>query len=383
MRRVVIATAFMACAILSGAVATAQTSFATINGDIGPGALYRVHVPTAVPWNGELVVFLQGIGDPADAIALAGPGSLMRDALMSQGFALIFTSRSVNGYGAVKDGMIRTHQLRGIFTSLVGEPTRVYLVGRSLGGLIAVMLAEKFHTQYDGVISGCSLLGGGAKELTYVGDARVLFDYFFPGILPGIFDLLDGVGFSPGDPLYTEVLKALQDGLVSPGQPTLQFARTANLEAATNAEIVTAGMSVVGFGVRQFNELLDVTHRHMPYDNSEPRTIYVGSDDDTALNDGVARFVGDPSALKYMEHYYTPTGDLRIPVVTLHRVRDPLVPSSLHEDNFATAVLNAGASQYLLQRTVGGFGHCGFPNDELMAFAALVQWVHTGVRPQN
>jgi pimeloyl-ACP methyl ester carboxylesterase len=380
-RRVVIVAAFMACAILAGAVATAQTSFSTIDGEIGPGALYRIHVPTAVPWNGELVVFLQGIGDPADAIALSGPGSVTRDALMSQGFALIFTSRSVNGYAAVKDGMIRTHQLRGIFNSLVGEPTRVYLLGRSLGGLIAVMLAEMFPTQYDGVISGCGLLGGGATELTYVGDARMLFDYFLPGILPSIFD--PPVGFSPGDPLYTEVLQALQSGLVSPGQPTLQFARTARLEAATNAEIVTAGISVVGFGLRQFYDLLDVTHGHMPYDNSEPKTLYAGSDNDAALNDGVARFVGEPSALEYMEHYYTPTGDLRIPVITLHKTRDPLVPRLLHEDKYATAVQNAGVSQYLLQRTVNGFGHCGFPNDELTAFAALVQWVHTGVRPQH
>ena len=381
-RRGVIITACAACTVLVAAVAAAQTSFTTIIGEIGPGALYRIDMPATVQWNGELVVFAQGIGDPTDSIALPAPG-LLRDALTSQGFAVIYTSRSVNGYGAVKDGMQRTHQLHGVFTSLVAKPTRVYLLGRSLGGLIAVMLAEMFPAQYDGVLSGCGLLGGGAEELKYVGDARVLFDYFFPGIIPGApFDLPDGVGFSPGDPLYNEVLNALLEGLVAPHQPTLQLWHAANLQAATPAEIVSAGMSVVGFGVIQGNDLLDVTHGHIPYDNSEPRTTYVGSEDDTALNDGVARFAADASAVNYLTHYYTPSGDLRIPVVTLHRIRDPLVPI-FHEGLYAEAVQRAGASQYLLQRTVNGFGHCGFPDAELAAFSALVQWVHTGVKPQN
>ena len=383
-RRGAIMTAFTVCAVLAAAIATAQTSFTTITGQIGPGALYRIDLPAAVPWNGELVVFAQGIGDPADAIALPAPGALLRDALMNQGFALIYTSRSVNGYGAVKDGMQRTHQLRGVFTSLVGEPTRVYLLGRSLGGLISVMLAEMFPTQYDGVVSGCGLLGGGAKELSYVGDARILFDYFFPGVIPGTaLDPPDDVIFLPGNPVYDKVLEALLNGFAAPGQPTLQFAHTANLQAATPAEIVSAGMSVIGFGLRQLNDLLEVIHGHIPYDNTQ--TIYVGSEypyNDTALNAGVARFTGDPSALEYMAHYYTPTGDLHIPIITLHKTLDPLVPI-FHETSYAEAVLGAGASQYLLQRTVNGFGHCGFPNDELRAFSALVQWVHTGLKPQN
>lgn len=375
-KRVAIVTALTACAILPGAV-TAQTSFTTIDGQIGPGALYRIYLPATVPWNGELVVFLQGIGDPADPIALPAPGVVLRDALMSQGFALIFTSRSVNGYGAVKDGMQRTHQLRGLFTSLVGEPTRVYLLGRSLGGLIAVMLAEMFPTQYDGVVSGCGLLGGGALEGRYVGDARVLFDYFFPGIIPGaVFDPPDG-------DLTPVIVKALQDGLAAPGQPTLQFASTAHLQAATTAEIVSAGTNLIVFGLRQLDGLLDVTHGHVPYDNTDPWTDYEGSDNDDALNAGVERFTGDPSALEYMAHYYTPTGDLRIPVITLHKTLDPLVPNLLHEDSYAAAVDGADASQYLLQRTIAGFGHCGFVNEELKALAALVEWVHTGVKPQN
>jgi pimeloyl-ACP methyl ester carboxylesterase len=375
-----IVPAFTAFATLFTALATAQSpSFTTITGEIGPGALYEIAMPT-VPWNGELVVFAQGIGNPADPVALPSLGAL-REMLTGQGFALAYTSRSVNGYGAVKDGMHRTHQLRGIFMERIAVPARVYLMGRSLGGLISVMLAERFPGQYDGVLSGCGLLGGGTEELQYLGDARILFDYFFPGVIPGAGIIVPvGVDFTPGGPTYNAVLAALSQGLLSPGQPTVQFARTAKLPGATMGEIVAAAMNVLGFTITQGNDLIDVTNGHMPYDNSA--TMYSGSQDDTALNAGVARYVSDPSAANYMEHYYTPTGDLQIPMLTLHSTRDPVAPI-FHEALYAQAVQIAGRSQYLLQRTVNAFGHCGFPAAEAAAFSALVQWVHTGVRPQN
>jgi pimeloyl-ACP methyl ester carboxylesterase len=378
-RRTTIVPAFTAFAALFAVLAAAQSpSFTTITGEFGPGAMYEIVMPA--PWNGELVVFAQGIGDPADPVTLPNLGPL-RETLISQGFALAYTSRSVNGYGAVKDGMQRTHQLRGIFVEQIGMPTRVYLLGRSLGGLISVMLTERFPGQYDGVLSGCGLLAGGAAELTYVGDARVLFDYFFPGVIPGNgFTVPPGVDFSPGSPTYNAVLAALSQGLLSPGQPTLQFARAARLPGANAGEILAAGMNVVGFTIIQGNTLLDVTHGHMPYDNSA--TMYSGSLDDAALNAGVARYVSDPSATNYMEHYYTPSGDLQIPMLTLHSTRDPIAPI-FHEALYAQAVQVEGRSQYLLQRTVNAFGHCGFPAAEAAAFSALVQWVHTGVRPQN
>jgi pimeloyl-ACP methyl ester carboxylesterase len=373
-----IPTAVLTLAGLAGAQSPA---FTTITGTIGPGATYEIAMPTA-PWNGELVVYAHGIGKPSEPVALPNIGPL-RESLTSQGFALVYSSFSENGYGAVKDGVQRTHQLRGIFASRVGQPARVYLAGGSLGGLISLMLAERFPEQYDGALSLSGLVGGGAAELKYIGDARVLFDYFFPGVVPGTpFDVPPGIDFSPGGPTYNSVRAALLQGLVAPGQPTLQFASTAKLPGIGAAEIVAAGMNVVGFTVEQSPNLVDVTHGHMAYDNSV--TVYSGSADDAALNAGVARYVSEPSATNYMEHYYTPSGNLHIPVITLHNTRDPLVPI-FHEQMYADAVQDAGASPYLLQRTMNAFGHAiAFSDAEkVAAFFALVQWVHTGVKPQN
>jgi hypothetical protein len=42
----------------------------------------------------------------------------------------------------------------------------------------------------------------------------------------------------------------------------------------------------------------------------------------------------------------------------------------------------AGQSDLLVQRTVGGYGHCPIPpQDVAQAFADLVVWVEFGVKP--
>jgi pimeloyl-ACP methyl ester carboxylesterase len=359
----------------------AQTPlFTTIAGEIGPGALYEIAMPAGVPWNGELVVFVHGITPPTDPIALPALGAL-RNTLASQGFALIYSSFSQSGY-AVKDGFQRTHQLQGIFASTVGVPARVYLFGRSLGGLIAVLLAERFPGQYDGVLSQCGLLGGGAAELQYIVDGRVLFDYFFPGLVPGTaLDVPPDLGFSPGDPLFTAVLDGLTHGLLGPDQPTLQLAKTAALPGITSSELVSSGMTIVSFSVLHTNALIDLVHGHIPYDNTQ--STYVGSGNDKALNDAVERYASDPSAVNYIEHYGTPTGGLQVPVLAMHTTRDPTAPL-FHETMFKKLVDDAGASSFLLQRTVDAYGHCGFTNAATTsAFTALVRWVRTGVKPQD
>jgi pimeloyl-ACP methyl ester carboxylesterase len=347
--------------------------FTTIGGTIGPGAQYEIAMPTGL-WNGELVVYAHGIVAPNEPVDLPGIDTL-RETLTSQGFALIYSSYSENGY-AVKDGMQRTHQLRGIFTSKVRRPKRVYLVGSSLGGQIAVMLAEKYPSQYDGVLSISGLLGGGFEETRYVMNARILFEYFFPGVIPRPIEYTP-----PGVDYLTAVSTALMQGLSLPGQPTLQFANTAELPGMNGMQKAIAGIYVIMFTLTYGNNLFELINGQMPFDNTE--TVYSGSADDTALNEGIARYASDPAAVKYMQHYYTPTGDLRIPLIALHATHDPIVPI-FHEQMYFDAVVNAGATWYLLQRTVDAFDHTGVPDDDISAaFSDLVEWVRTGMKPAS
>src|SRR5216117_3298510 len=152
---------------------------------VSNGAQYAMFVPAA--WNGRLVLYAHGFVDPAAPIALpdVAPADVapwvvqLRETLLSAGYAVAYSSYAENGW-AVKDGAARTHELRELFSSRFGAPTHVYVMGRSLGGLITVFLAENFPGAYQGALALCGPLGGGRLETDYIGNVRVLFDHFFP-----------------------------------------------------------------------------------------------------------------------------------------------------------------------------------------------------------
>src|SRR5262245_10853048 len=242
-------------ASLFAGVALAQQTIAGVSG----GALYKFIVPN--PWNGQLVLYAHGAVPAGEPLAL--PNSPLElaafQAVASQGFAIGMSSYGENGW-AEKDGAQSTHQLKGLFTSLVGSPVRTYVAGVSLGGLITVDLTESFPREYDGALSLCGVVGGAQLQFQRRGDGRVVFDYFFPGVLP--VNLLQ-FDFSPGSPVYLAALNAMVQGLATPGQPTLQFANVLKLPGSNANEIIFSALVVLG----GFGDLLERTHGHNFYDN--------------------------------------------------------------------------------------------------------------------
>jgi predicted esterase len=82
-----------------------------------------------------------------------------------------------------------------------------------------------------------------------------------------------------------------------------------------------------------------------------------------------------------MDHYGEPSGELRIPVLTIHNTRDPVVPY-FHEGLLLGAVQASGFGDNLVQRSKNSYGHAAFTPDELVQnFQDLVHWVDTGVKP--
>jgi pimeloyl-ACP methyl ester carboxylesterase len=368
--------------------ATAQTHF---SGSIGPGSFYEIDVPAV--WNGDLVLYAHGIVQ-AD-LPVAPPTTQdgfaqLRAALLSEGYAVAASSFSSNGW-SLDDAVRRTHQLSGIFTSRAGRPLRTYLVGHSMGALAIVKMAETWPGQYDGALPMCGPVGGALAELQYAGDARVTFDFYFPGVLPGTpFDVPPGTlylsPFDPGgpSPLFLQVYGALS---ANPSA-TLQWAIAASLPFANSTELGNAALYVVGFVLRYTNDLIERVNGKIPYDNMTTQYQVNATADPTTnaylsslLNAGVERFDADRAALNYYERNYSPTGGIGIPVLTLHTTRDPAIPFS-HEGLFAATVAAAGRSDLLFQRPIDRWGHCAFePAEVQAAFADLVQWVTTGQKP--
>jgi pimeloyl-ACP methyl ester carboxylesterase len=157
---------------------------AHIDGEIGPGAHYEVDIP--VDWNGDLVLYAHGYRDPLIDVSeeTNAVEQLLRGDLLTRGFGFGWTSYSENGF-AVRDGAQRVHQLRGVFTSRFGVPNKTYVIGTSMGGLIALELAERHPSQYAGALLRCGIISGNKPAVDYIWNIRALFDYFFPGVLPG------------------------------------------------------------------------------------------------------------------------------------------------------------------------------------------------------
>ena len=107
------------------------------------------------------------------------------------------------------------------------------------------------------------------------------------------------------------------------------------------------------------------------------------SDAEAALNDGIVRVSHDPQgrAGKGLNNPPEVTGDMRMPVLTLHNLGDLFVPYH-NEIEYARNTAEQGNSDLLVQRAIRGVSHCGFTDAEMIeGMSDLIDWARTGVRP--
>jgi hypothetical protein len=119
------------------------------------GAAYKICVPEE--WNGTLIVYAHGyyadaslkLAIPDPAIAPGFPS--IEEKLLEMGYALAGSSYSAAGW-AVKEGIQDTIALISYFRDTFGKPKRTILWGCSMGGTIAIDIAEKHAGLIDGVV---------------------------------------------------------------------------------------------------------------------------------------------------------------------------------------------------------------------------------------
>lgn len=374
----------MDASFLTMSTSSTGSTVTEVNGNIGPGSRYALFVPTN--WNGDLALYAHGFVDAAAPVELPTADDVepLRDELVALGYAVAYSSYSENGL-AVKDGAIRTQQLRGIFVSKFGAPERTYLLGHSLGGLVAIMLAEQHPDLYAGVLPMCGMLGGSQAEIDYVANVRVLFDFCYPDALPGDVLNVPAPDVYPLSAVIGAVVGAITGNPDCAGIITLIDQTPVPFDSPEH--FVESFVRAIGFNFRGFEDVFDRTHNHSPFDNST--TVYTSSSPLVpgfllgAINATVDRFESTPDADRYLMHYYKPTGNLKIPVLTLHNLLDPVVPF-FHEEMYQQTVAAAGNSDLLVQRTITSplYGHCDFGVDTMVdAFVDLVNWVENGVTP--
>jgi hypothetical protein len=105
--------------------------------------------------------------------------------------------------------------------------------------------------------------------------------------------------------------------------------------------------------------------------------------DEQALNDSVIRISADPQGPQRDGLAQVPviSGDLGIPVLSLHNLGDLFVPI-VNEVEYASRAAAHGKSDLLVQRAIRGVGHCDFTAAKFAtAFIDLVTWVEAGIKP--
>jgi pimeloyl-ACP methyl ester carboxylesterase len=325
-----------------GAAATWSGGAQHAEGAIGPGALYAIDIPEN--WNGDLVVYAHGYVEESGApVALPDIG-YFRDPLLARGFAMAVSSFSENGY-ALKEGFQQTHQLSGLFATRYGSPRRTFIAGQSLGGIIALKLAETYPQQYVGALLGCGVVGGTHDEIAFIAHVRVVFDFFYPGVVPG--SLLET---PPGIDFRTQVAPHVVQAMTANPIPAFLMASILPIPYTSPTELFTAIVTELGFQFNGASDFLDRAHGHVFFDNT--RTVYTGPGVPQAvldaLNAHVARYQSTPDAESFLSQCYQPTGNLRIPVLTLHTTRDPVVPM-FNETHYHDLVAARGNSSMLRQ----------------------------------
>jgi len=338
-----------------------------VQGFLPHGAMSLICVPS-LGWNGDLVVYAHGYvnpGQPLDFYNLDLPdGTNIPGLIQSLGYAFATTSYRQNGL-AVPEGVDDVLELVAEFPAVAGrDPTHTWLTGVSEGGLVTVLAAERAPETFTGAYATCGPIGNFRSEVNYLGDFRVLFDYFFPGVLPGSpIDIPESL-IAQWDS-YVPVLTAL---LASHPATTLKLLKTAKAPYDRNdpATAVKTAIDILTYNVLRTNDAVAKLGGN-PFDNR--RRWYWGSGEDLRLNLLVQRFRADPEALAAMQAYTT-SGDLRIPLVTLHTTGDPLVPFG-HELIYLAKVRPSERGQFW-PFPVFRYGHCNFTTTEVLAGLGLL-----------
>jgi pimeloyl-ACP methyl ester carboxylesterase len=339
-----------------------------VHGTLEHGALYQICFPGS--WNGDLVLYAHGhvpadrpLALPSDQVG----GQSLAVTINGLGYAYGTTSYRRNGLlgpEGVEDLLELETTVRRLYQP---DPRRSVLVGFSEGGMVVGLAAERHPDVFDGALSACGPVGSLREQLDYFGDFRVVFDYLFPGVLPGTAIDVPADVMERWEQVYAPAV-VLALTLNSAAARELIRVTGAPVERDDALAIATTAVSILRYnviGTANAQERLG----GQPFDNTE--RVYTGSSDDAALNAGVARLTADAATLAAMSEFET-AGDLQVPVVTLHTTGDPIVPYE-QQALYAEKVTGSGSTARLNGIEVERYGHCNFEAAEVLgAFSNLI-----------
>jgi pimeloyl-ACP methyl ester carboxylesterase len=327
------------------------------------GAVYQIEVPD--DWNGGLVMWMHGYAELAAEANVAPPD--FRRYLIGNGYAWAASSYSSTSF-IPQRGADETAALWDHFVAGHRRPDHTYAAGFSMGGWSAKIAAERYADRYDGALALCGATGT-------VPGLRVSPDYLVVGAF------VAGVRQADID-ADTDISRLVAERI-----------RPALADPARRAEFDRIMVDLTGgpraFAVEGIHDEEDTNFQRAVVVAStgllpQPEAPYrLGPDGPVTSEDFNDAAIVVPTGDAYADYSagMEVTGDLAMPLLTLHTTGDGQVPINqalVLRDRVAAA----GQSDRLVQRVIEDPGHCGFTTGEQeAAFQALVDWVEHGERP--
>ncbi len=399
------------------------------------GAPYEIVMPSR--WNGTLLIYSHGYRgaqpeppsfEPVSTTPEPAPGwgsgiKGLGQALLNQGYAIAGSAYASNGW-AVADGVRADEDLHSFFVDNIGTPSRVYVWGDSLGGLITEQVAERNPDWVSGAAPLCGVLAGVLPNY----DLALDVSYAVKMLIDPDMKLTGYTSYEDAVKTLTvaskKVIAAASDttgggtakvmfiaSLVDAPHQTQRFdgaTLTSQVSGYTEAIITALGFGTLG--------RYDVERRYDGNISSNEGVDYAAriSESDAALVDAVTpnasatftaqlqagvRVVADPAARSAaLAEGGDPQGQVHAPTITMHTAADPLV--IVQNESFFRARYRAQQAKGNVQAdlvqlftvapaaypaTPGapfGAGHCNFtPESRLAVISLLDQWVREGIVP--
>ena len=367
-----VCTLTLAGVLMPEMAAAACSSTCRPDGKQTSGAIYRICMPEPPSCrNGDLVIYAHGyvdafkpVGIPEDQLMLPD-GTSVPALVNSLGYAFATTSYSRNGL-AVLEGIQDVRDLVDVYTNVIGTPRRTFVAGPSEGGIVTAKTLETYPQVFSGGLAACGPVGNFRAQINYMGDFRVIFNYLFPGVLPGKATDIPQSVIDNWDAVYKPAVKAAVAANPTAAAELIRVARVPTGQNPANNE--DAIVSLAWYSVFATN---DATTQlgGQPYDNIGK--WYTGSSNDLRLNLMVERYAAAPNAVLSLQKYET-SGLLTKPLVTMHTTGDQIVPY-WHEPLYRTKVDNAGTAAMHTNVPISRYDHCNFTaNEVLFGFALMV-----------
>jgi pimeloyl-ACP methyl ester carboxylesterase len=329
------------------------------------GAVYQIEIPDE--WNRGLVMWMHGFGEFAPEANVAPPD--FRRYLIANGYAWAASSYSSTSLIPHR-GADETAALWDYFVREHGRPDRTYVSGLSMGGWSSHIAAERYGDRYDGALALCGAAGT-------VPGLRISANYFVAGAyVAGVrqaeYDASQDIGqlinerIRPAldDPdkraLFDRIMVDLTGGPRAFAREGIHDEEDTNFERARL--IVAARLT---------------PPRETPY--------RLGPDNPVTSKEFNRDAIVIPTSDAYDEFSegMEVTGNLAMPLITLHTTGDGQVPIN-QAQILRDRVEAAGQSDRLVQPVIEDPGHCGFSTSEQeAAFRALVAWVEHGHKPEG